>query len=228
MSFTSLTIAVVLGFTSLSVAPAQAVEPAVKCEADKLKTAAKYSACRLKAESKALKKGTDPDYTKCEQKLADVWAKIEAKGGDTCPTTDDVEEVRTLLTTCTALVPGGPPICIDGIQNGEETDIDCGGDACLGCSGDPCGADSACLGDSCDVNLSCGGGGGGGGSCSVNADCGDCSAACSGQTLCDDCDPLLGCMACCNPATCSVVCNTGSCNTTSAENCNYSGSLTCD
>ncbi len=37
----------------------QAVEPDVKCYADKVKEAAKYSACRLKAESKAIKKGED-------------------------------------------------------------------------------------------------------------------------------------------------------------------------
>ncbi len=41
---------------------AQAVDLDVKCEADKLKKTGKYGFCRLKAESKAVKKGEAPDY----------------------------------------------------------------------------------------------------------------------------------------------------------------------
>ncbi len=40
--------------------------PAVKCYAAKVKETAKYSACRLKAESKAIKKGETPDFSKCD------------------------------------------------------------------------------------------------------------------------------------------------------------------
>ena len=44
----------------------RALDPALKCEATKLKTAGKYGFCRLKAEAKAVKRGESADFTKCE------------------------------------------------------------------------------------------------------------------------------------------------------------------
>ncbi len=98
---------------------ALAADPAVKCESGKLKEASKYSSCRLKADSKAVKKDEAADYAKCEAKFADKWAKAETKAGvGICPSegdqvsmdariTTDVAEVATLLaggsvTDCSA------------------------------------------------------------------------------------------------------------------------------
>jgi hypothetical protein len=68
---------------------AEAVDPAVKCNASKVKEAAKYSACRLKAESKAIKKGEAPDYSKCDTKFSEKWQKAESQAGGACPTLGD-------------------------------------------------------------------------------------------------------------------------------------------
>ncbi|UQA55583.1 hypothetical protein [Polyangium aurulentum] len=38
--------------------------------------------------------------------------------------------------------------CRDGVKNGDETDIDCGG-SCRNCNGEPCGGDWHCASDNC-------------------------------------------------------------------------------
>lgn len=45
-----------------------------------------------------------------------------------------------------------PPTCTDGISNGGETGVDCGGTStCGGCAGDPCAANSDCHSNACDT-----------------------------------------------------------------------------
>jgi hypothetical protein len=59
-------------------------------------------------------------------------------------------------TTPTAQPTGAPTIgtCVDGIQNGAETDIDCGGADCVPCSiGEGCLVDSDCGGGLCVADL---------------------------------------------------------------------------
>jgi hypothetical protein len=56
---------------------AMAVDPAGKCDADKLKTAGKYGFCRLKAEAKAVKTGQPVDFTKCDDKYSFKWQLAE-------------------------------------------------------------------------------------------------------------------------------------------------------
>ncbi len=75
-----------LGLTLGLSTSVQAVEPDVKCEADKLKETGKYGFCRLKAESKAVKKGEATDYAKCVAKFTGKWPTIESKAGGACPT----------------------------------------------------------------------------------------------------------------------------------------------
>jgi len=78
---------------------AAAVEPAAKCEAGKLKEAAKYASCRLKADSKALLKGTAVDYTKCDDKFSTKFPGLETKAGvGVCPTEGDVDSEQAALT----------------------------------------------------------------------------------------------------------------------------------
>ncbi len=85
----SVVTAVALGLLLAFTSPVQADDPAVKCEAGKLKEASKYGACRLKAESKAVKKAQAADYTKCEQKFDEKWDRVEGKAEGTCPTNGD-------------------------------------------------------------------------------------------------------------------------------------------
>ncbi|HEY7373054.1 MAG TPA: LamG domain-containing protein [Polyangia bacterium] len=54
-----------------------------------------------------------------------------------------------------------PPTCADGIQNGDETGVDCGGATCPKCGGTSCRSDAdcpagqACAGFSCRPTFSC-------------------------------------------------------------------------
>lgn len=48
------------------------------------------------------------------------------------------------------------PTCADGVKNGEETAVDCGGDACGPCpDGAACAVDADCLGGSCNAGGVC-------------------------------------------------------------------------
>ncbi|MCZ6568836.1 MAG: hypothetical protein O7B23_01605 [Deltaproteobacteria bacterium] len=71
-----------------------AVDPRVKCVADKVKEAGNYSACRFKAESKAIKKGEAPDYSKCDSKYSAKWQKAESKAAGACPTNGDEAAIQ--------------------------------------------------------------------------------------------------------------------------------------
>jgi hypothetical protein len=58
-------------------ASAHAWSPADRCEASKLKTSGEYAACRLRAESRAVENGGTPDFSKCDAKFANKWARVE-------------------------------------------------------------------------------------------------------------------------------------------------------
>ena len=93
---TLMTIGILLAWS----APASAVEPAAKCEAGKLKEAAKYLSCRLKADAKAVTKSASADYSKCDEKLTIKFPALETKAGTgVCPTEGDVTAEKAALTT---------------------------------------------------------------------------------------------------------------------------------
>jgi hypothetical protein len=71
-----------------------AASPGQKCEAGKLKTAGKYGYCRLNAESKAIKTGAAPDYSKCDTKFLDKYQLTEDKAGGECTTTGDLADMQ--------------------------------------------------------------------------------------------------------------------------------------
>src|SRR5262249_45249659 len=49
-----------------------------------------------------------------------------------------------------------PETCMDGVQNGAETDQDCGGGTCPPCGPNMgCNQPSDCVGVQCDVNMKC-------------------------------------------------------------------------
>ncbi len=78
----------------------QALDPDVKCNAAKVKETAKYSACLLKAESKAIKKGEVPDFSKCDSKYREKWQKVESKAEGACPTNGDEAAIQAQVQQC--------------------------------------------------------------------------------------------------------------------------------
>jgi hypothetical protein len=103
---------------------AAALDPADKCEATKLKAAGKYGFCRLKAESKGVKKGEPPDFTKCDEKYSFKWQQAETvAGAGACPSEGDETAVQAFITQHTddvaaALAGGPPPNCPDAPPTG--------------------------------------------------------------------------------------------------------------
>jgi len=154
---------------ALFVSTAGALTPEDKCEFKKNKIAGKYSFCRQKAEAKAIKKETAPDFSKCDEKLLKKWAKEEekaAKKDTTCIDSVSGADIQSFVTehsdaVAAALDGGSVPTCGDDLINavGEQCDgTDLGGEDCeslgfidggsLGCDGN-CGFDtSGCVGAS--------------------------------------------------------------------------------
>jgi hypothetical protein len=127
---TTIRFAVTMAVIFLSVTVTYAADPAVKCESGKLKEAGKYGNCRLKADSKAVKKGEAADYTKCESKFADKWTKTETKAGaGICPSESDQVSMDARITTdaaeiATLLAGGSVSACGDGtVDVGEDCDF---------------------------------------------------------------------------------------------------------
>lgn len=141
-----------------------------KCESAKNKEAGKYAFCRAKAEAKAIKKGAAPDYSKCETKLLDKWARAEQKAidkGTTCIDSVSDTAIQSFVTAHTdavaaALDGGALPDCGDDAVNvvGEQCDgVDLNGEDCttLGFSGGTLACDAGCAFDT----AACTAGGGG-------------------------------------------------------------------
>ncbi|MEM6786837.1 MAG: hypothetical protein AAF715_04905 [Myxococcota bacterium] len=108
------------------------------------------------------------------------------------------------LTTNTCL----PASCTDGITNGMETDLDCGGTVCNPCiNGDDCVLASDCQSNLCDANLLCV-------ACTLDTDCGtgefcDAGGVCTPQgVLGDGCGADNECASGFCPADDGVCCDT--------------------
>lgn len=81
----------------LSASSAAAVDPAIRCQADKLKVAAKYTFCRLKAEAEAAKSFGEPDFAKCDAAFSAGWQQAESRAlskGTPCWTSGDQAGVQ--------------------------------------------------------------------------------------------------------------------------------------
>jgi hypothetical protein len=76
---------VALVAAAVSSMPASAMTDAQKCETTYLKATGKRLTCILKAREKGIKKGTQPDFTKCEEKFNATIMKTEDKLGAACP-----------------------------------------------------------------------------------------------------------------------------------------------
>lgn len=100
----------------LGVGSAGALTDAEKCHSSELKVAGKYSFCRLKAEAKAVKTASPPDYSKCDESFAAKFSQADAKGMGQCPASATQAEIQAYLTQCsddvaTALGGGTLPGC---------------------------------------------------------------------------------------------------------------------
>jgi hypothetical protein len=76
---------------------APAIDPSIKCQTDKLRLAAKYTACRLAAEADAARTFALPDFGSCGNRYLAGWAKAEARArskGAPCWKEGDAEVVK--------------------------------------------------------------------------------------------------------------------------------------
>jgi outer membrane protein assembly factor BamB/lysophospholipase L1-like esterase len=114
--------ACVVSPASVRSSPAQEAAPS-KCERLKLKRAADYSACRLRAAGRTSgsgERGTSPG--RCDARFVASWTRAETKRGP-CPSSHDETEIRLFLARCTdavaAALAGGalptcaPPVAVD-------------------------------------------------------------------------------------------------------------------
>ena len=74
------------------------VEPHAKCESAKVKAVGKNFGCRFGAESKGVKKGVDPDFSKCAPKFDGAFEKAELK--PPCATDSDTIIVASAIQSC--------------------------------------------------------------------------------------------------------------------------------
>lgn len=90
---------------------ASAVDSAARCEAGKNKVVANYLACRHKAFARAVQRGSEPDFARCDTSFTRKWDAVERKGGASCPTVGDGIAFKAMLdqsTTASARLLAGP------------------------------------------------------------------------------------------------------------------------
>lgn len=128
--------------TLVSASAFAAGDPADGCEASKLGASGKYAQCRLKVDSKAVKKGVPADYTKCN---LDKFASAEAKAGTgVCPSEGDQASIEDFLEACTTSVA----VALDGGTLPLDV-VTCNAEL-ASCQAVTCGNGTAEYGESCD------------------------------------------------------------------------------
>ena len=121
---------------ALTIGAARAVAKTDKCEAMKLKIAGKYGLCRLKAQATGIKRGTLPDYAKCDEMFLRRWSAAERKAGGQCPSTGDDRSVQAFIIQnandlATAVAGAGLlPVC-GVLKTGQTTAYGAGSDGDL-------------------------------------------------------------------------------------------------
>jgi hypothetical protein len=116
----------------------------------------KYAFCREKADAKATKTATTPDYTKCDANYSFKWEQAEMNGGGMCPSNGDEAAIQSLITqhadrVAACLSGACPASCGDGVV-GVDEDCDVGtlnGKTCVtqGFAGGTLACASGCLFD---------------------------------------------------------------------------------
>lgn len=148
--------------TALLASAAQALTPGEKCEADKLKTAGRYTLCRLNAEAKAISRALPPDYAKCDAKYALKWGAAEDRAAGSCPVTGDQAAIQLQASSATdelaAAIGGNPPGGCPGDLLACQSDLGACGDTVSVCTTElaTCAGDlTGCHADlaSCETDL---------------------------------------------------------------------------
>lgn len=130
---------------------ANALDQGAKCQAGKLKIAAKYGSCRLRQEARSITRGTEPDHFKCRTQFRTHWASTESKWGGLCPTEDDWFDIDTMVSKHADQVTGaitGPTVTT------TTTTLEPGSCSTISISDLACGLGSDC-GQSIDGGFSC-------------------------------------------------------------------------
>jgi hypothetical protein len=127
---------------------AQAAGVSDKCEAAKNKIAGKYALCRQKAEAKAIKTGSAPDYSRCDSKQSQKWSAAESSGGGMCPTNGDQSTLQGCIASDTgvwAAALNGSAQCapVHGLPQTAQSQCDDGTETFGACPGSPAGQDGA-------------------------------------------------------------------------------------
>jgi hypothetical protein len=76
---------------------ALALDPAIKCQAKKLKLVGKYTFCRMLVEAKAARARKAPDFSRCDEKFGAKWEEAEARAsakGIPCWTSEDAASIQ--------------------------------------------------------------------------------------------------------------------------------------
>lgn len=131
-----------------------ALGPGDTCHVRKLDASRAYSACRIRAYTVSIKKGTPLDFSRCETSFTNKWTKAELIGGPACPTLGDGPDLQNEITgdvdiIASLLEDGTLPQCGDGIINGREycDGADVGGLTCAsyGYTSGTLACDASCL-----------------------------------------------------------------------------------
>lgn len=97
---------------------AEALSPAQKCQAAKLKSTGKYLFCRLKADAKSVKTGQPSDYSKCDETVGGKFQDAEFQNAGMCPTQGDINGV---VNQVTADVAAFKKLQARWVDNGDQT-----------------------------------------------------------------------------------------------------------
>ena len=128
-------------FLLATMAATASADPAEICETQKRRAVAKYTACRYKADAKAAKKGTAPDYGRCIYQLETYFGRAEVRAGDgVCKSEDDVAQVMAEVDGSIGDIYSGlggdgyAGSCGDGLIDGNEScdGSALGGETCEG------------------------------------------------------------------------------------------------
>ncbi len=83
-------------------------------------------------------------FTLCFNSVGNTTTTISFSGNPTPVEITDGNEQNVAFNSCSGTISfGGAPSCSDGIMNGQETGVDCGGPDCEPCNPDPSGCPSA-------------------------------------------------------------------------------------
>jgi hypothetical protein len=130
--------------------------PPTRCGGDKLRASGKRLKADLACHAKAIQ-GAVPVSASCldSSRVRFDNKFVKADGLGDCIATGDAGLAATAAAMCVVTLldqpaPPPEPTCLDGVRNGTEADVDCGGGACPACAdGRVCGGNGDCASGRC-------------------------------------------------------------------------------